>query len=224
MSFLKRYSKQIAGVYSCFDRVVINGTLPGFCYAKGMTGYLYANKIRIFDYTKFVEPLRNEIRSNAEHIAAENNLTIDFIQKKNFRKEKRVRDIIEKRGNHPGIVHIFSAMEPCASYKPWHDKNTHTTFLKYAPGKCLHYYFYLIDEDLGLCYVRVPTWCPFRLQIYFNGHNYLASALEKHSVNYSQVGNMFINFNSFEYAQEINNQLTVDIIHEKLNVFSRVLR
>ncbi|MCP3887656.1 MAG: hypothetical protein GY702_02125 [Desulfobulbaceae bacterium] len=47
MSFVKRYLKQIAGVSSCFDRVVINGTLPGFCYAEGMTGYLYAKKIRI---------------------------------------------------------------------------------------------------------------------------------------------------------------------------------
>ena len=163
MSLLKRYAKQINGVYSCFDRVVINGTLPGFCYAEGMTSYLYANKIRIFDYTKLVEPLRKEIRLNAEQIAKENNLEIDFIRKKNFRKKQRIHDIIDKRGNHTGIVYIFSAMEPCASYKPWHDKKTHKTFLKYIPGKCLHYYFYLIDDILGHCYVRVPAWCPFRL-------------------------------------------------------------
>lgn len=31
---------------------------------------------------------------------------------------------------------------------------------------------------------------------------------------------MFINFDSFEYAQEINDQLTVDVIHEKLNMFA----
>ncbi|WLE96664.1 MAG: hypothetical protein QTN59_18520 [Candidatus Electrothrix communis] len=220
MSLVERYNQQISGVYSCFDRVVINGTLPGFCYAEGMTSYLYANNIRIFDYTKFTEPLRNEIRSNAEYIANKNKLSIDFIRKNNFRKEQRVRDIITERGRHPGVVHIFSAMEPCASYRPWHDKKTHKTFLKFTQGKCLHYYFYLIDEDLGLCYVRVPTWCPFRLQIYFNGHNYLASALEKHSVKHSQVDNMFINLESFEYAQEINNQLTVDVIHEKLNIFA----
>jgi len=41
-------------------------------------------------------------------------------------------------------------------------------------NKCLHYYFYFINEELGLCYLRVPTWCPFRLQFYFNGHNRLA--------------------------------------------------
>jgi hypothetical protein len=30
-------------------------------------------------------------------------------------------------------------------------------------GKCLHYYFYFIDAELGLVYLRVPTWAPFRL-------------------------------------------------------------
>ena len=76
--------------------------------------------------------------------------------------------MLAKRGTQPGLVHIFSAMEPCTSYRPWHDKETGHTYLH--SGKCLHYYFYFIDADLGLCYLRVPTWCPFRLQFYCNGH------------------------------------------------------
>ena len=35
---------------SCYDRLVITGTLPAVCYAAGMTGYLNAKGIRIFDY------------------------------------------------------------------------------------------------------------------------------------------------------------------------------
>ena len=193
MLLTDRYADRIQGVYSCYDRIVIQGTLPGFCYAEGMTSYLYANNIRIFDYPKFANSLRHELRFNAEQVAEQNDLQIDFIRKNNFRKEERIHEIIEKRGGHPGVVHIFSAMEPCASYRPWHDKKTHKTFLKYTPGKCLHYYFYLIDDLLGLCYVRVPTWCPFRLQIYFNGHNQLASMLNSRSVSFSQLDNMFTN-------------------------------
>ena len=48
------------------------------------------------------------------------------------------------------------------------------TYLKPDDGKCLHYYFYFIKEELGLCYVRVATWLPCRLQVYCNGHNWLA--------------------------------------------------
>ena len=46
------------------------------------------------------------------------------------------------RGDRPGLVHIISAMEACDTYKPWHDKHTHRTFLRPDTGKCLHYYFY----------------------------------------------------------------------------------
>jgi hypothetical protein len=64
-------------------------------------------------------------------------------------------------GDRPGLVHIILAMEACDTYKPWHDKHTHRTFSRPDTGKCLHYYFYFIDAELGLIYLRVPTWCPF---------------------------------------------------------------
>ncbi len=176
----ERHADEIAGVLSCYDRILIQGTLPGLCYAEGMTAYLKARQIRIFDYAQFAQPLRDALRENAERLAAEHGLEIMFIRKRNFRKEDRVKEILEKRGNHPGLVCIFSAMEPCATYRPWHDKKTGQTFLRPDDGKCLHYYFYFLDEDLGLGYVRVPTWCPFRLQVYLNGHHWLAAQL-RHS-------------------------------------------
>ncbi len=45
----ERYDERIAGVLSCYDRIIISGTLPGICYAKGMTAFLRGNGIRIFD-------------------------------------------------------------------------------------------------------------------------------------------------------------------------------
>ena len=169
--FVELHKDQISGVISCFDRVVITGTLLDICHAQAMAGYLSYNKLRLFDYARWAEPLRDELRKHAEKIASEAGLNIEFIRSsKAFRKEQRIKEILSERGDHPGLVHIFSAMEPCSSFRPWHDKQTHHTFLKPTQGKCLHYYFYFIDEVFGLCYVRMPTWAPFRLQIYFNGH------------------------------------------------------
>ena len=34
-----RYRERLAGVLSCYDRIIITGTLPGACYAKGMTAF-----------------------------------------------------------------------------------------------------------------------------------------------------------------------------------------
>lgn len=217
----QRYSDKISGQLSCYDRIVIQGTLPGICYAQGMTAYLYANQIRIFDYPRFAEPLRDQLRDNAEKIAQDNGLSIQFIKKKNFRKEQHIKDILKKRGTQPGLVHIYSAMEPCPAYKPWHDKKTHKTYLKASQAKCLHYYFYLIDPKLGLCYVRVPTWCPFRLQVYFNGHSWLAAELRKRKIDYELIDNLFVRLADFNKAQKVADRLKVDLIHKILDRFAQ---
>jgi hypothetical protein len=64
-----RHSKQIAGIISCYDRILIVGTFPKICYATGITSFLYQNKTRIFDYPRFAEPFRNQLRDNAEILA-----------------------------------------------------------------------------------------------------------------------------------------------------------
>jgi len=71
----ERHADQIAGVLSCYDRMLVFGTLPGVCFAEGMTSYLYARKVRIFYYPRFAEPFRNELRENAERLAAESGFT-----------------------------------------------------------------------------------------------------------------------------------------------------
>lgn len=220
MLLTERYSKQISGVLHCYDRVIIQGTIPGICYAGGMTSYLNANKIRIFDYPTFAAPFKEQLRENAEKIASDNGIEIQFIPKRNIRKETIIKNIILERGEHPGLVHIISAMESCPSYKPWHNKQSGKTYLKSVQGKCLHYYFYFIDEDMGLCYVRVPTWCPFRLQIYFNGHNVLDAVMKQKGLQSVILDNAIIRTESFDSAQKISNTLDIVHIHEKLNEFA----
>lgn len=213
----ERYADRIQGVLSCFDRVVITGTLPEICYAQAMGKYLTSKGFRLFDYNRWAEPLRDEIRQNAEQVAADAGLAIEFIRRKNFRKEDRVQEVLTKRGDHPGLVHIFSAMERCPSFKPWFDKETGKTSLRGTESKCLHYYFYFIDKDLGLCYLRVPTWAPFRLQFYFNGHNQLAAQLRKRGVSYRLVDNVFVEIEDFAQAQELADKCQAQTLHRILD-------
>jgi hypothetical protein len=95
-----------------------------------MTSYLYFHKIRIFDYPLFAKGIRDELRGNAQRLAAQNGLEIEHIRKKNFRKEKKIQEVLAKRGEHPGLVWIFSAMEACTAYEPWHDKESHKTYVR----------------------------------------------------------------------------------------------
>ena len=108
-------------------------------------------------------------------------------------------------------------MEPCSTYRPWHDKTTGKTYLRPDDGKCLHYYFYFIDEELGLCYVRVPTWCPFRLQIYLNGHHRLACRLKRKQIGHTRLDNAFLQIEDLERSQKIADDWPVEKLHRKLD-------
>ena len=213
------YKSKIAYVLSCYDRLILSGTLPEISFSQGMTNYMYQKEVKIFDYPKFAEPFKEVIRANAKRISKEYGVEIEFIRKSGVRKESIISEKIEKRGNHPGIVHIISAMETCNTYKPWHDKTTGKTFLKPDQSKCLHYYFYFIDEQVGLGYVRVPTWCPFRLQVYINGHNLLATELRQSGIKYTMIDNAFDSLEDADKAQELSDNISIEKLHRKLDEF-----
>lgn len=84
-----------------------------------MTSFLYAQKIRIFDYPRFAEPLRDRIRERAHELAQANGVTIEHVSKSHVRKEELVARVLAQRGDAPGLVHVISAMESCQSFKPW---------------------------------------------------------------------------------------------------------
>jgi len=219
----ERYRERLHEVLSCYDRIVITGTLPGICYAAGMTSFLYAKGIRIFDYARFAEPLRERIRERAQQLAEEQGAKIEFIARAHIRKEDVVAKVLTARGDHPGLVHVISAMEACESYQPWHDKASGRTFLKPDSGKCLHYYFYFIDEALGLCYLRVPTWCPFRLQFYCNGHNWLARKLTGAGIDFTAADNAFVRVADIDRAQGLADALKPDELHRRLDCYAERL-
>jgi hypothetical protein len=222
-SIIERYSDVISGTISCFDRLILQGTLNPVGHPEGMTSYLYAKGIRIFDYPKFAETYTQKIRDHVASIISKQKIDIEFIRKSNIRKEDIVANKINQRGDHPGLVCVFSAMETCATFKPWHDKETGKTFLRHSESKCLHYYFYFIDKVYGLCYIRVPTWLPFRLQVYINGHNWLALRMKSAKIRFTQIDNLFTTISDCSAAQHLGDEFSAESLHTVLDSYARML-
>src|SRR5580704_17304487 len=95
------------------------------------------------------------------------------------------------------------------------------TFLRPATGKCLHYYFYFIDAELGLIYLRVPTWCPFRLQFYCNGHSWLARQLTAAGIGFELADNAFLRIDDWQRAQTLADHLSPAALHQVLDRYAK---
>lgn len=220
-SLLTRYADKIVGVLGCYDRLVLSGTLMAIAHPEAMAGVLRGAGVRCFDLGEYLDPIREQIRHNAEQLAAEHGLEIEFLRKHTTRKEAIVAEVLARRGRLPGLVHIFSAMESCTTYQPWHDKASGRTGVRFKSGRCLHYYFYFIDPELGLCYVRVPTWAPYRLQVYFNGHHWLASRLKQARIEFQMEDTAFVEIQDWPRAQALSDEFAVVGLHQKLAAFAR---
>ncbi len=111
-------------------------------------------------------------------------------------------------------------MEACDAYQPWHDKQTHKTYVRPDTGKCLHYYFYFLDDELGLIYLRAPTWAPFRLQFYCNGHSWLARRLAAEGIGFTAADNAFVRIDNWTRAQELADGFSPDRLHRVLDHYA----
>ena len=217
---MERYAGRIAGTLGCFDRVVLTGTLVDVGYPGAVQEKLLHDGLGFFDIKVFADPLRRDLCEHARHIAQQAGLQIEHIVRKNFRKDERVAEVLAKRGSHPGLVHVFSAMENCSTFEPWHDRQTGVTKLRGTPGRCLHFYFYFMHQRLGLIYVRVQTWLPCRLQVYFNAHNWLAALLKREGIGFQMAHNSFVQIDDWRRAQALADDFSISRLHKDLDALA----
>jgi|CXWL01.1.fsa_nt_gi hypothetical protein len=83
----ERYQADLPGGLSCYGRMIITGTLPGACYAGGMTSFLNFRHIKIFDYAKvkvFAGPWRERLHQHAHEVADAQGVSIEHVGKNGF--------------------------------------------------------------------------------------------------------------------------------------------
>jgi len=74
---------------------------------------------------------------------------------------------------------------------------------------------------LGLIYLRVPTWCPFRLQFYCNGHSWLARQLTADRIAFTLADNAFVHIDDWARAQTLADQLSPAELHRILDRYAQ---
>ena len=67
----------------------------------------------------------------------------------------------------------------------------------------------------------MPTWAPFRLQFYCNGHNGLAGRLRREKIAFTQQDNALVDGEDFARAQELADDLDPLILHKRLDRWAR---
>lgn len=215
--FAENNTNEILGTISTFDRVIITGSIIPISFVNGLSCFLNLNHVLLKNFIAYATRLANILKDYAKHMAEEFDVPYKYLENSQVRKEEIIDKIIKERGDHPGLVAILSGLEVAQGFDINKNKAEKKLELVSRQRKCLHIYYYFIDELLGLCYFRIQTFFPFKIQSYFNGHNWLANRLDKAGIVYQKHDNCFSDISDIDKAQQIADDFYSTQLHTILD-------
>lgn len=216
-SFVEKHHQKITGVISVFDRIILKGYLP-ISWENAAEMFLARNGVLLKDMSGFTKKQTMLLKAHAQKLAHQSNRPFEYIQKEQRNDDYALR-LAHRDGIMEGLVCVISRNETNHSFGMRYGKNR-PHLVKNNP-RCLTLYFYYMDREFGLMHIRLSTWMPFNIQIYINGHEWLAKRMDAKGIRYTQCDNAFSAIDNCPLAQQLADSLPRVGWEKKLHVFAR---
>ena len=198
--FVSKFTKLIVAVLSCFDRVIFKGYLP-LTNGPALEGFVdHVLRIRRCDFMAFAEEQSESLVEHAKQMARDAGAEYVYLQGAH-RKDKLVDQILRQRPICEGLICVLCCMECCPSFRLASGKDRPRLVNARRQQRVL--YFYFLDPALGLIHIRLTTWFPFTVQVYVNGHSWLAQQMLEKRLGFTQQDNAFTALDDPQAAQRL---------------------
>lgn len=198
--FTQKFADSIVGTLECHDRVIFKGYLP-FYRDDHLNGWVDgALKIRRMTFLPLVEFWSQQLVDHAKTMAAEAGVSYRYLEGSHDKK-RLVEELLRAQPHADGLVAVLCCQECCRTVKLMGGKDRPRLVFARRPQRVL--YFYFLDPQFGLVHVRLQTWFPFTIQVYVNGHEWLARQLRKKGIGFVQRDNAFTDIDDFAQAQRL---------------------
>ena len=194
-AFVAKHRPEIKGVLHCFDRVILRGHLPiagtGY-FLRWLTSKQVALNLNQlpegwWNFKDAAPWFAETLKNHAHALAAERNRPYRHLPapsgwRKTLAswpsKTKSSTDWCASTGDG-NLPHLPRAVQRGRSTRS--DQRV-----------CLVIYYYWMDREFGLMHVKLQTWFPFTVQVYVNGHEWLARKLTARGTAFDKLDNAFV--------------------------------
>jgi hypothetical protein len=197
--FLVKFASLILGTLHCFDRVIFKGHLALAAPSELERFVDWVLKVRRSHFMQTLAPQWSDrLVTHAQDMARQAQRTYLY-RTGSFKKDQWAEQLIRDQRLEEGLVGILCTLETCNSFALVPGEGRPRFVSKPRQQRVLYYYF--LDPQLGLIHVRLQTWAPFTLQVYVNGHDWLAQQLLRLRIGFVQQHNAFTQIDDFAQAQ-----------------------
>jgi hypothetical protein len=197
----------------CIDRVYLNGYVKHLQMAGGLITFIREQMGFPIPSPMVLPPFTQSFRNAVEKYAKEQGLSIvDFAKGEN--KDEKARAHLAKFEKNQGVVLIGKAQEKALGYKGQKSKKGTRVWFDYSRQSLnvTYYYFYILDAEFGLFFIKVCTYFPFDVKVCFNGHEWAKQQLRKEGIGFKAMNNGFLSCENPERLQVICHQLNAEKI------------
>ena len=115
-SFLDRFSTEIKGIISGFDRIVIKGIFKNLNYVKGMLSFLLSQKIYFVNFSEYVLNKATEFKQKSYAYIKKLERPIIYLPSSGIRKNEYAKKISIKENINDGLICLLKTVEPFYGY------------------------------------------------------------------------------------------------------------
>lgn len=215
--FLNKYREKTTGVILVFDRIIFKGYLP-ITYPAAADSFLSRRGIMLREFLAFTKQQTAQLKDHALKIANQANRPYEY--KSHIKgKDDYARAIALRDKITDGLVCVLACNEENHSFGMRYGKGR-PVLVKNSP-QCLTLYYYYMDRHFGLMHIRLSTWLPFNIQVYINGHDWLARQMTTQNIHFEQQENAFSTIEDCPRAQRIADNLQRLTWEKILHAFAR---
>ena len=200
-AFIAQHADKVTGVLHGYDRLLLAGTLRPLHY--NPMGYLSRVGVLLKDFKAYAAGWKDRICAAAKALAEREGRPQIYLRDSSLRKDRLAHERAERDGVENGLIGVWRAVERCQTWNISGNRKARKLVLSVGPGKCLHYYFYFMHEQLGLMHLRLQTWFPFAITVCVNGRHWLARMMDKAGLGYLKQDNCFTELEDVQRAQEL---------------------
>jgi hypothetical protein len=235
-TFLSIHQNSLLGSLTTFDRMIFKGHLTMLYPNGAFARFLSRQGVLLKDFKPYVERVSQQIKEHAEELAAQAGRPYRYLEtamtaKNGHTKEELAKQLAEEDQITEGLVCVLSTLEPCSTFTVRGNRQTQRLEVVRRRTKCLHFYFYYQDPELGFIHIRLQSWFPFQIQVYVNGRNCLARYLDQQGIAYQRYDNCFTYLSDLPAAQSYCEQFAhfewpgvLNALAERVNPVLNIIR
>ena len=203
----------------CVDRMYLNAYVPVLQTTGGTAWFFRKVRGKPVPSSALMAPMSRGFVDRIERFAQREG--VDLVAfRRGERKEERMREHLRRFSGGEGVLFVGKAQEKArvmrSQARTYEPTGRRCVQLSHSAAMVNHYYFYLVDDDFGPCFVKFCSYFPYTARLCVNGHEYVKRQLAKRGVAYEAADNGILSCADPALAQELADSLTAERIDDLL--------